>query len=321
MKKISQLFILIIIALICFSCSEKKDFPEVPTHPDGWVDQQSEQFHGKAALEGGTDQCASCHGQNYSGGPSDVSCYGSGCHISFPHPDGFAAISSPNFHGEFLKTQLNWNILQCKTCHGSNYAGGNTGVSCRECHVGANGPEQCNTCHGSDLNNAPPRDLNNNFSQDSLGVGVHQKHVATTVITNVYNCDACHVSVKNFSDPMHIDNTPGAQMLFSSLATDNGRLNTSYDASTGTCGDVYCHGSFVFVYDTLTIVGKNRTVSWTSENTEGCRYCHGLPPQGHAGQDIFIDPRSCALCHVSVVNPDGTIKDKRKHINGRVDVF
>ena len=321
MNKISQLFILIIIIFMFFSCSEKNSVLDVGTHPPEWLDQKSAEFHGKSVLENGNEQCAGCHGQDFEGGPSGVSCYGPGCHISYPHPEGFNAISSPNFHGEFLKTQLNWNILQCKTCHGSNYAGGNTEVSCRECHTGANGPETCNTCHGSDLNNAPPRDLNNNFSHDSLGVGAHQKHVRTTVITNVYNCTACHVSVKNFDDPSHINNIPGAQMLFSNLATNNGSLNTAYDRSTGNCSNVYCHGYFEFTYDTLVIVGKQRTVSWTSVNTEQCRYCHGLPPKGHGGQDIFIDPRSCSICHLSVVNPDGTIKDKSKHINGKVDVF
>ena len=319
MNKIAIFLSVIFIVLMQSSCSEKNDMLTVGTHPQGWNDQSSEKFHGRAVLEGGKEQCATCHGQNFQGGTSKLACYGSGCHLYYPHPAGFAELSSASFHGEVIKSQLKWDIMDCQRCHGADYAGGSSGVTCRDCHTGPDGPEECNTCHGNELNIAPPQDLSNNVSRDSLGVGAHQIHVATTMITRVYLCTACHVAVNNVDDPIHIDTTPGTEFAFSALATDNGRLTPVWNRTNGSCSQVYCHGSFRFGSVGNPITGNADPVVWTAQNPDpaACNFCHALPPTGHIGQGQYTTPGSCATCHGSVVTTSGMIINKSLHINGQ----
>ena len=75
-----------------------------------------------------------CHGDDYLGGTSGVSCYQ--CHAGGPsgHPTTSIWVGSPDsddFHGED-------DIARCVTCHGDDYLGGTSGVSCYQCHDGPN---------------------------------------------------------------------------------------------------------------------------------------------------------------------------------------
>jgi predicted CxxxxCH...CXXCH cytochrome family protein len=316
MNRISFITICVILALAIFSCSEKKDITDVGAHPEAWSNASSEEFHGNAVIEGGNESCTSCHGTDFMGGSSGASCYGSSCHAVYPHPEGFSNISAEMFHGNYLKTELTWDMGPCKNCHGDNYERELSGVSCRSCHTGSEGPEECNTCHGSPSNIAPPKDLNGNVRNDSLGVGAHQIHVAETMVTNVYDCAGCHPNIVNFDDPNHIDDGI-AEIIFNSLATDDGRLIPEWDRTAGTCSDVYCHGAFEFG-NAGQIVGNSDPVIWTDKvaNPEACVFCHSLPPQGHFGQGQYNTPGSCAQCHGSVVNANGEIINPSLHING-----
>jgi len=326
MKNSVRFLIIIVISLIAFSCSEKRETLKVTTHPAAWNDTSSDQFHGKAVLEVGTQSCETCHGTNFSGGESGVAC--ADCHDLFPHPTGFADLSSPSFHGNYIKQELNWNLEQCQSCHGTDFSGGSTGSSCNVCHTGPGGPEACNTCHGSQTNIAPPKDLSGNVSRSFRGVGAHQDHVTETDVSNGFTCSVCHVSVNGFNDPNHIDNQTGANVIFGNLATQNGLLNTQWDRDVSACGNVYCHGHFVFekaasanpyAYAASEITGNPTGMSWVQTSSTGgdnCIMCHGLPPQGH----IAVSSGNCATCHGSVVNADGKIIDKTKHINGLIDL-
>jgi len=299
------------------ACSDCHTFP----HLSSWMDITSTQFHGVIVQQKGTQECQPCHGQDFKGGNSGVSCFS--CH-TFPHPDQFL---DGTVHGAFIKDSLNWNLVPCQTCHGVEFDGGRVtvGLNCRACHTQAAGPEACNTCHGDFYNPAqiaPPRDLSGNFNTTAVGVGAHQNHVKTTTVTNPYTCAACHPDITTFAQPGHIDNTPGAQMQFSALATHNGTLNVTWDVGTATCSNVYCHGNFEFVSGDSTITGYHDPVSWTnvSSGTIGCDFCHGLPPRGHFGQGVYTSPSSCSQCHSSVVGSNGQIIDKAKHINGKADL-
>lgn len=308
---------LIIIAIFLYSCSEKQDSLRVGTHPEGWNNPQAEQFHAKVVLESGYEGCQSCHGTDYKGGTSGISCYQ--CHGNFPHPVGFANISSPNFHGEFIKqAPINWKIRECRSCHGLDYSGGSYASSCVTCHTATNGPEACHTCHGSTTNIAPPQDLSNNTLHTAIGVGAHQMHVENTVITRTYACTMCHPQIENFDDADHIDNTPNAEVIFDTLATNSGQLNTNWNRSTASCSEVYCHGAFALGSGGQ-IKGKSEPVVWTALNPDpaACNFCHELPPSGHFGQGIYTTPGSCAACHGSVVNSNGVIINKTLHINGQ----
>ena len=131
-----------------------------------WVgSSDSPDFHGKED----TERCVTCHGQDYSGGISEVSCYQ--CHAGGPsgHPTysiWVGSPDSPDFHGKE-------DTERCMTCHGQDYRGGTSEVSCYQCHAGGpsghpaysiwvgspDSPDfhgkddtrRCVTCHGLDL--------------------------------------------------------------------------------------------------------------------------------------------------------------------------
>ena len=314
-----------------FSCSEKKEPLGISTHPEGWAKPSFPDFHGKAIETNSLtlESCQTCHGQDYQGGTSKVSCFSAGCHDAvYPHPDGFANPNSPNFHEHYF-AEINWNLMACQACHGTSYDGeGVSDKNCLSCHISEGGPEACNTCHGSQNNAAPPKDLEGNTETTAQGVGAHQAHVAGTTLSTYRqgDCGKCHIMPASFDAPGHIDNTPHAEVPFSALATMNGELNTSYDRLDAKCDNVYCHGGFEFkksdskypwVYADSVITGNNRTVYWNSVGTGQalCGSCHNLPPKGHIPED------NCGGCHADVVDNNLNIVNEYLHINGQIDVF
>ena len=126
------------------ACLEKKEILSVSTHPSGWMIQSSDNFHGKAVESSiiKSESCQSCHGTQYDGGTSQVSCYDAKCHATYPHPDGFIDFTSADFHGNFIRDEVNWDITVCRDCHGADYAGGgDNDKNCLKCHTQADGPE------------------------------------------------------------------------------------------------------------------------------------------------------------------------------------
>ena len=279
----------------------------------------------------GTAACEDCHGADLSGGISGVAC--SDCHSLFPHPSGWTNPASPNFHGVYIKGD-DWSLSSCTGCHGEDFEGGSSGVSCTTCHSQTGGPEACNTCHGnfsgpvSDIRNwAPPEDLDKETATTAKGVGAHQAHLNTMDLASVneLGCNQCHAQLSGFDDPNHIKG--GVQLHFDPLATDSGRVTPIWSGSSATCANVYCHGNFEFTrasspypwaYTDSAMTGNNPTLEWTKVGTgqADCGTCHGLPPAGHFPQEL----KDCYVCHGTVVDQDLNIIDKTKHINGVIDL-
>jgi hypothetical protein len=86
------------------------------------------------------------------------------------HGAGWVSPSSNNFHGKIIADNK-WDMSGCKTCHGGDYRGGNTGSACYDCHT--RGPEGCRTCHGGPGHSYPPEGLNGDTSVTSIHVGAH----------------------------------------------------------------------------------------------------------------------------------------------------
>ncbi len=330
-KKVLAGSIVLILGLLITGCLDKKEPVEVSTHPREWTTEGSMEFHGEAILDSSftLESCQSCHGKDYQGGASQVSCFASGCHEIFPHPEGFADFSSPNFHENFIRDQIHWDILTCRKCHGDDYSGeGFAQKNCLTCHTAPEGPEACNTCHGNADNFAPPRDLHNNFSTTAIGVGAHQTHLVDTTWTTAYqqDCQLCHVMPSEFSSPGHVDGALPAEVTFGEVATDSGLVSPRWNHADASCSDVYCHGNFTFLrdssnfswaYEDSLIQGNNPQLLWTSVGAEqdSCGSCHGLPPTGH------IAATTCNTCHGTVVDENFNIINKTLHINGKIDVF
>ncbi len=113
------------------SCSEDKSPLQSVSHPEEWNTAGIESFHGSKVLEVGYMSCKSCHGIDLDGGRTEVSCFK--CHQTYPHPLEWNYITDENFHGKYIEKN-NDGATYCKGCHGSNYAGGRSGVSCYACH-------------------------------------------------------------------------------------------------------------------------------------------------------------------------------------------
>lgn len=343
-------FILIYIVLVIFagiflaSCSDlESNLPPAPTihfHGDGSLNPMSSQFHGKLVADKGLYECRQCHGADFSGGITTVSCKSSNCHPSIDvHKLGIIDTTSANFHGRFMAS-INWNILDCAKCHNSDFSGGIASPSCLSCHTEENGPEACNTCHGDPNPGGhifPPRDLEGDTTTTDPGVGAHVAHLVNNHLTSEIRCSNCHKFPSNFFDPAHIspDGLP-AQIIFGQRAILDNDSTATFDYSAYTCSNTYCHGNFVAYKDTSqydfeyndsvvvngksAMMGNNKTVIWNQvDGTQAkCGSCHGLPPLGHRYQTW---PSSCVICHRGVIDDLGNIIDSTKHINGVVNVF
>ncbi len=134
----------------------------------------------------------------------------------------------------------------------------------------------------------------------------------------------CHVDVDQFGDPNHINGD--ANIEFTPIATNWGKLTPVYNSNSYSCSDVYCHGNFTLkrnesanqnIYSDSVMSGNNPVMDWTvvGKGLSACGTCHGLPPKGH------IQRPDCASCHYTVVDKNNNIIGKDKHINGFVDVY
>jgi predicted CxxxxCH...CXXCH cytochrome family protein len=198
------------------------------------------------------------------------------------HAAGIADPSSPNFHVNLLK-QLNWSFATCQGCHGDDFRGGTSGVSCMQCHAAK--PTDCVTCHG-----AGPTS------------NAHTAHANASVA-----CSECHVVPASWDQDGHILHD-GVAITAPAKVTFGPRASLTLDPADRagppafdgtTCTNVYCHGAALHVAG-----GAATAPQWTDPTPPGsCNRCHGAPPPSHARSD-------CATCH-----PPGA-----PHIDGIVQV-
>jgi predicted CxxxxCH...CXXCH cytochrome family protein len=247
------------------------------------------------------------------------------------HKTGFSNPSSMNFHGTYIR-ENNWDLKQCQSCHAVDFSGGTTGVSCNSCHTASGGPTACNTCHGN-FNDptkiAPPRAVNGDTATTIMGVGAHTSHLYSNTLGTV-PCASCHNVPQSVYSTGHFISP--APVTLQGLASTNIASNATFNAADGSCANTYCHGNFTytkasaaveddFAFTDSVMVGNNKTVHWTNAGASeaACGSCHGLPPKGHIGYQQF-PLSSCVSCHSGVVDAQGNIIDKTKHMNGKVDV-
>jgi predicted CxxxxCH...CXXCH cytochrome family protein len=326
----------------CYACHAS--YP----HKTGWLDPAAAGSHGKylkaknwLGPDPAKSDCAGCHGANLNGGSSGKSCFT--CHASYPHTV-FAAASG---HAGYLFSQ-GYPLAQCKTCHGATYAGGavvNISCSSSGCHVdntgGAKSPEACNTCHGQfrtiatdALSAAPPKGVFGDSLTSARAVGAHSKHLLSGSLGKTVRCAECHTVPTTLFAAGHVDNPLPAEVVFNDtlarLKTGGGTFipTPSYNSTTLTCANTYCHGSwqmkksgsvFVDLFTDSVMVGKmENSVTWTGGSSEAaCGNCHALPPTGHR----FYPLSDCKNCHGAVVNGSGEIINQALHMNGKANTF
>jgi predicted CxxxxCH...CXXCH cytochrome family protein len=242
----------------------------------------------------GATACASCH-------PGTVNADGTlnlagGLHlngavdVNRAHPDGWA---DPAQHGRAAKRDL----ASCTACHGADYGGGTTGVSCNACHGGTAWQSNCTFCHGTkvaaytaaDLTKAaPPLGTQGETATTARAVGAHQAHLAGGAIAGAVGCAECHAVP---ADLGHLDGA--AQVTFGDAARRDGAAPAW---SGTTCASTYCHGSIAGAAAPAPV--------WTSTAGTTCASCH-LPQSGsgtstYSGRHyLHVSSKaiSCATCH------------------------
>ena len=219
-----DLFLCVFLLLgLVAGCSQKKNPVENLTHPKTWMETKSADFHGQIVVTRGQQSCQECHGEDFTGGESGVSCYS--CHSVYPHRASWVELGDSDFHGAYIQSK-NYDMRSCRLCHGKDYSGGPARSSCLDCHTRPGGPEVCNTCHGNEKNNAPPRDLAGHLDYTYLGVGAHQAMLNAGV-----TCATCHEVPDSVYAAGHIDSTPYAEV----------KANLGWNHAEATCSNA-CHG-------------------------------------------------------------------------------
>lgn len=336
---------LILSLFVAGGCSELSDnLPPAsggPTkiHPDGWVNQTSPDFHGAylKTKNWQVGECAACHGGDFQGGSSQVSCLA--CHSAFPHSVVFT--QAAGYHPGYLRANL-FPLTECQSCHGTTYQGGTlVDVSCTQsgCHVDASDtpkiPEACNTCHGvfsapeSDfLSAAPPKSVAGGTSTSDPGVGAHQSHLFANIARSV-KCAECHTVPSAWDDAGHITTDLRAQVVFNDSLANHPTVGVvpspAYSLTTYQCSSVYCHGTFK---------NGNQTnaPTWNGQNQAACGTCHGTPslPAPTTNHVGGLEALNCETCHIAGGVPVATynsgsgtwsIVDTAHHVNGKLTLF
>lgn len=263
------------------------------------------------------DQCSACHPSvvDENRDFKDLALHINGKPDVYAHPEGWVDVDHEGFHGKAL-AKTGWNLVGCQSCHGGDYGGGFTGVSCLTCH--SNGPQACTTCHGNfpgevaqAFNWAPPKDVSDSQETTSRGVGAHQMHVRYATLRVSLDCSECHIKPVGVGDPGHLDSDVPAEVTFGALARNEGS-EPLWDAEGAQCNNVYCHGAFRFG-------NRDNRPIWTEVGVgqAACGTCHGLPPPAETGH-VQVE-LGCTVCHSKVVDANGGIKDPTLHMNGRKD--
>jgi predicted CxxxxCH...CXXCH cytochrome family protein len=174
------------------------------------------------------------------------------------------------------------DINLCMECHGSDLAGGMTGVSCGQCHL-AGSPltvTGCASCHGKPPSGtaAPNRSLS------------HPAHNALPNVANV--CDTCHSGAG--SGTANHYNGAADVMILSAYNALSGAAVRNTD---GTCSTVSCHGG------QTTPLWSGGTIN---VNTQ-CTACHAYGTgeynsysSGEHNRHVNTEGIGCTSCHDTV---------------------
>jgi predicted CxxxxCH...CXXCH cytochrome family protein len=233
-----------------------------------------------------------------------------------------------------------WGSCSTSKCHGQ--ATGFTWGSA----LWKSGSDHCSSCHSSNAAGAvtaavpfysteyPVKQTANTNAK----VGAHTSHLTSTdSLTGNLTCTDCHGSV-TLATATHMSGA--TNFSWSALATKNGALTPTYNATTGQCSNVYCHGASMPGGDSS---GTNRTPTWNvpfltpTISAAACGSCHGFPPSPASGHPAVTLPATwpttgsatgvigtTCSCHANI-NPAGNsyatiFVDKSLHLNANLEV-
>lgn len=259
------------------------------SHPTGqtWLDKNSPTFHGSVA-KNDLASCAQCHGDDYAGGLSGVSC--SQCHFG---PAGSKVPEGETWiHGTTPHSSLALYSAVCNQCHELNRSYGNEPSTCHDCHgSGVAHPtgqswldKNSSTFHGAEANS----DLTQCAAchgADYLGG------------TSGVSCSQCHFGPAGSKVPdgeswSHGTIPHSSLSIYSAVCNQCHNLNRSYGNDPTACHD--CHGSGASHPTGQTWLDKKSAsfhgIAATNDLTQ-CAQCHG---SDYLGGVVGV---TCSQCH------------------------
>jgi hypothetical protein len=279
-------------------CSDDKNPLPSKSHPDEWAKMSLQDNHGAKVKQSGLVSCAECHGKDYKGGVSKVSCFK--CHADYPHAADWMAAENSGSHGKYAAAK-GYDLTGCQPCHGKDYLGGDGKESCFKCHTTyphvndwlSPGKEkfhgvylqtknfataECQVCHGADFKGGPAKDpcfkchASYPHSQNWLKAGDAQSHGVYLESRDwtLTSCQGCHRA--------DLSGGTGKQPCT--------QCHSQYPHQTGwsQAGNAQFHGTYL------------QANNWSLANCSGC---HG--PDYTAG----TDKESCGRCHDSYPHAAG----------------
>jgi predicted CxxxxCH...CXXCH cytochrome family protein len=251
---------------------------------------------------------------------------------NFPiHPGGILNPASADFHGTWLRslaagdggvasTSKPLVTDRCQQCHGVDLSGGSSRVACSKCHQGKlvdaagkglTGSDTCQFCHGQ-----PPTS------------GAHLAHTrANNLVAASLDCTECHLKPTDYTDPGHFQLDDSGQVIRRATIAFGSAAGASYmypggpatpptyDAASGRCSNVYCHGGRLPADSSA---AQNAPQWRAGSSQQQCGSCHGLPPSTPNHQNAYGG--QCSLCHPLVVDAQRNLTNKSLHIDGKVSL-
>jgi predicted CxxxxCH...CXXCH cytochrome family protein len=257
---------LLTIAALFIGCSNQNAQspfnPSTASHAANWLPVA----HMEAATSD-LNSCGTCHGDDYTGGVSGVSC--SSCHlggVTNIHPAGWLGDACSN-HGKYA---LENGTAGCANiyCHGANLGGvTQSGPSCTKCHATIPTSSICGTCHG-----IPPDGLAPAGNAYPNLPGKHATHMALNGVA----CTTCH----NRPCDQHMNGT--VDVIFNQVYSAQSGTG-SFNITAKTCSEVSCHGG-------------TRTQTLAQMQHDPPQSDPGQTPDWYAGTIDVIT--QCQACHI-----------------------
>lgn len=260
----------------CGSSTPNENAPSVGSdgkHPADWLPAGH-----MVAAQKDQSVCAECHGSNYDGGVSRVSC--TTCHLGGPgskHPADWFNPQVWKRHAAYVATNGNTACANA-VCHGAALSGvANSGPSCSSCHLGgvtSIHPASWGTGTGIDLNHAPY--AAGNGTSECANAACHGATL-TGVNGSGPSCSSCHLGGPTSKHPT--DWGGAIKLKHKAYVTAN---------TSSSCANSACHGT---------------DLGGVDGSGPSCSSCH-------LGGATSVHPSSwtapIALSHSATVQADGT---------------
>jgi hypothetical protein len=284
--------------------------PDSGSHSANWLPSA----HMEAAASN-PGSCSACHGADFNGGISGVSC--TSCHLGSPtsvHPADWDPVYSA--HGPYVNTNST-NACANQYCHGSSLSGvPDSGPSCTSCHLGS--PTSVHPADWVPVYSAHGPYVKANSSSACANQYCHGLSL-TGVLNSGPSCTSCHLGGLTSGHPadwVPVYSTHGPYV------TANGTNSCSNQSCHGTTltgvpdsgpSCTVCHlGSPTSVHpaDWVPMYSTHGPyVNTSPTGTSACanQYCHGYSLSG-----VPDSGPSCTSCHmggVTNIHPAGWLGD------------